>query len=265
MASQKNGVYSYPCKKYPRGVAYGFKYTDRQHRQHKQGGFERRADALRERERVMSEMSAGRYVDPQRGKRAVGELGVIWLAGRKGVVKAATFDKYESLWKCHVEPKWCDVPVANVIHSEVQQWVSKMAESLSPKQTTAAFSVLQMILKQAVKDRRIWDNPCEGIELPRAEIRKKRVYLSMAQLLRLAKAASHRKTGDFETLILFMGTTGMRFGETTALRVKTSILSTAPSRFAKTLFDLPADCMSTPRRMAKTGLSPFLNSYWRRG
>ena len=77
-----------------------------------------------------------------------------------------------------------------------------------------------MILKTAAKDKRIAENPCEDIELPDSKPIKPRRYLTMPELLTLAEAASKRKSGDFSTLILFMGTTGLRFGEATALRVK---------------------------------------------
>ncbi|MBW3080516.1 site-specific integrase [Bifidobacterium sp. 79T10] len=77
-----------------------------------------------------------------------------------------------------------------------------------------------MVLRQAVRDKRIAENPCDGIELPRAEVQKPRRYLTMRQLLTLGTTASARKRCDYSTMVLFMGTTGMRFGETTALRVK---------------------------------------------
>ncbi|NEG78051.1 tyrosine-type recombinase/integrase [Bifidobacterium avesanii] len=77
-----------------------------------------------------------------------------------------------------------------------------------------------MIMKRAVKDKRIADNPCDGIELPRMVVKKPRWYLNMRQLLLLAESASARRNPGYGTMVLFMGTTGMRFGEVTALRVK---------------------------------------------
>lgn len=219
-STQKNGIYSYPCKKFPRGIAYGIKYTDKQGRQHKQGGFERKSDAEKERARIIADMNIGRFVDPQRGKATINEIGTAWLAGRKGVIKQAAYDKYESLWHCHVQPKWGNIPVANILHSNIQQWVGELSSKLGYKQVRAAVSVLRMILTQAVKDKCIPDNPCDDIQLPREKIRESHVYLTMPQLLQLGKAARNRKSGNYETMILFMGTTGMRFGETTALRVK---------------------------------------------
>ena len=216
----RDGIFKYPAKKFPRGFGFGFRYTDRQGREHKRRGFERRIDAQRERTRVLAEMNAGRYIDPQRGKCTIDELGTAWLEAKKNVVKQASYDKYSSLWNCHVKPQWGRVAVSDVTHGDVQRWISDIAQRNSSKQTQGIFSVLGMILKRAVMDKRIAENPCEDIELPKVTVKKPRRYLTMSQLLTLGNAASTRKQYDYGTMVLFMGTTGMRFGETTALRVK---------------------------------------------
>lgn len=226
----KNGVFKYPAKKFPKGYGFGFRYTDRQGREHKQRGFERRIDAERERSRILAEMNAGRYIDPQRGKRTVGEIGAAWLDSKRGVIKQSSFDKYDDVWRCHVLPKWGNMPVSSVSHGDVQRWISGIAQEFSSKQTQSILSVLAMIMKRAVKDRRIADNPCEDIELPKITVRKPRRYLTMQQLLTLARFASARKQCDYGTIVLFMGTTGMRFGETTALRVKNLDLDRGTAR-----------------------------------
>ncbi|NMN01329.1 integrase [Bifidobacterium sp. DSM 109958] len=212
---QTRGVFRYPCKKFPKGVAYGFRYKGVRRR-----GFERRTDAERERSRVIADMSAGRYIDPQRGKATVGELGRAWLETKHGVIKQASYDKYEDLWRCHVEPRWGGVPVSGVCHGDVQRWIGDISARYSGKQTQSILSVLSMVMKAAVKDKRIAENPCEDIELPRVKVSKPRRYLTMRQLLALGEAASDRRRFDYGTMVLFMGTTGMRFGETTALRVR---------------------------------------------
>ena len=220
IGSQSNGIFTYPCKKFRRGFGYGFKYTDPQHRQRKKCGFERRIDAENERSRVLADMSVGKYINPNRGKETIAELGSLWLEGKRNIVKKATYDKYESLWRVHVKPYWGDTSIANVTHSSVQRWVGELSEQMSGKQAVSVYSVLNMIMRFAVKDKRISENPCVDVSLPSCKPVKARRYLSMSELSALARAGRNRKSGDYETLILFLGTTGMRFGEATALRVK---------------------------------------------
>ena len=73
--------------------------------------------------------------------------------------------------------------------------------------------VLAQILDMAVDDRMIPSNPARGVKLPPKPPGVK-AYLTPAQLERLV-----RECGDMGDLVALLGTTGLRFGEATALRV----------------------------------------------
>ena len=69
------------------------------------------------------------------------------------------------------------------------------------------------MLDDAVADRLLAANPARGVKLP-GRAKRRNVYLSAAQLLALADEA-----GPYRSLVLLLGTAGLRWGEAAALRV----------------------------------------------
>jgi integrase len=138
-------------------------------------------------------------------------MGVVWLASQTHL-KPSSFRPLEIAWRIYVEPRWGNIPVGRVQHSEVQTWVSSIGKSA----TTAlrAYGVLAAILDVAVRDRRIASNPARGVSLPRKG-KKARAYLSHEQVELLA-----RESKRMAPLVYTLAYCGLRWGEATALRVK---------------------------------------------
>jgi integrase len=74
--------------------------------------------------------------------------------------------------------------------------------------------VLRQILNAAVLDGRLSRNPAIGVPLPRTKSGEKKA-LTFEQLKALAT-----EVNGYEILILFAGTTGLRWGEIAALQCK---------------------------------------------
>ena len=70
------------------------------------------------------------------------------------------------------------------------------------------------ILEDAVRDRRIASNPARGVKLPPI-VKRPNVYLTGEQLHALA-----RECGRYASLVLLLGTAGLRWGEAAGLRVE---------------------------------------------
>jgi integrase len=73
--------------------------------------------------------------------------------------------------------------------------------------------VLAGILDDAVADRRLAANPSRGVKLPR-KTPKARNYLTATQASALADESKH------PDIVLLLATTGLRWGEMAALRVR---------------------------------------------
>lgn len=174
--------------------------------------FDRKLDAERYLTAIDSTKLSGSYLDPKRAAVTVGEFADRWKAAQ-GHLKPSTRERYASLLREHVEPRWSYVRLSEVSHAEIQAWVSELAEKRSASAAIKAHRVLSLILALAVRDGRLIRNPAEHIGLPR-EVQRDRRYLTHQEVQALAGAA-----GEHGLIIVFLAYTGVRFGEMAALRV----------------------------------------------
>jgi integrase len=90
----------------------------------------------------------------------------------------------------------------------------RFEKGLSPSRVIQTYQVLNMVLKYAIRAKRLVVNPAADVELPPIGDPEK-LYLSHQQVQELAVAS-----GRFRTLVLVLSYCGLRFGEATALRRK---------------------------------------------
>lgn len=192
---------------------YRVRYRTPENRQTDKRGFKTKRDAERFANTVEVKKLTGDYISPSLGKITIGSLGPSWLERQRGHMKPSGFRTYDSAWRNHVEPQWADTRLADVKFSDVQSFVTTLAGKLSPSMVANIFSVLSRILDDAVRDRLIPANPARGVRLPKRH-KRKNIYLTADQLRRLAD-----ESGRYRSLILLLGTVGLRWGEAAALRV----------------------------------------------
>lgn len=190
---------------------YMVRFRTPQHTQTKKRGFTTKRAAEAFANTVEVEKLTGNYVAPSLGQVTIGELGNEWLA-RQAHHKASWSARLESVWRVHVEPKWGRRRIADIRQTEVQKWVADL--TLSASSVGHAHTVLAGILDDAVTDRRLATNPARGVKLPRKTITKPRNYLTAAQVSALADKSKH------PDIVLLLATTGLRWGEMAALRVR---------------------------------------------
>ena len=189
---------------------YMVRYRTPQHTQTKKRGFTTKRAAEAFSNTVEVEKLTGNYVAPSLGQVTVGELGSEWLT-RQAHHKASWSARLESVWRVHVESKWGRRRIADIRPTEVQTWVAEL--KLSASSVAHAHTVLAGILDDAVVDRRLAANPARGVKLPR-KIPKARNYLIAMQASALANESKH------PDIVLLLATTGLRWGEMAALRVR---------------------------------------------
>ena len=192
--------------------------------------FDRRIDAERYLTGIESSKLSGSYVDPARSRVTVGDWTERWLVGQAHL-KPTTRERYESIVRKHIRPRWGTTKLADVAHADIQTWVTKLSRAAEPATVRKIHRVLSLILTLAVKDGRLIRNPAADINLPRPRTLEQR-YLTHEQVHDLARAAvgpaepsKHRrpeeKTSDeYSLIVLFLSYTGVRFGEMAALRVR---------------------------------------------
>jgi integrase len=199
------------------GRRYRARYRDPSHHQREKAGFRTKKDAEEYLAGVTVRVARGEYVDPSAGRITIAELGKDWLANRPHL-KPSTWHSLEVAWRVHVLPVWGDRRVMSLQYSEIQSWVSAMSDPKRGKKSATtvkrAHGILASILDVAVRDHRLSTNPARGIMLPR-KVPKARMYLKVEQVELLAQNA-----GEHSTLVYLLGYTGIRWGEATAIHVR---------------------------------------------
>lgn len=196
----------------PRDGRWLARWRDPAGRQHKKS-FRRRVDADRWLAQMLAEMHRGQYVDPAGGKVYVATLADKWAKGLAHL-KPSTAERYRSVVRSHILPRWGRWPVGSISHSDVADWVAELAEIRSPGSVRQIHRVLSLIFDAAVLDGRIGRNPAKHVKLPR-QVRGEPHFLAPDEVAALAEAA-----GEYSGLILVLAFTGMRIGEACALRVR---------------------------------------------
>jgi integrase len=194
--------------------------------------FQRKADAQARVNRITADIVTHTYADPRKSAVTFRAISDEWLAMQRTRLKPSTVGGYGSLLNMTVLPRWGDVKLADITHSDIQQWVVWLTTSkegrqprttdkaknakrqpLSARRAVQAHGIVKQILAYAVRTKRLAINPADGIERPRVVYRRE-TALTHAQVAALVEAA-----GDAGSIIQTLAYTGLRFGELAALRV----------------------------------------------
>ena len=90
-------------------------------------------------------------------------------------IEPSTRAGYQSNLDRHFFPFLGDRPMAKILPSTIQEWVTKAtAEGLSPVSIRKYHVMLHSIFTRATRDRIILTNPCEHTELPKIVRRRSR-------------------------------------------------------------------------------------------
>ena len=165
----------------------------------------------REQERAMER---GEWIDPTLSSITFAEWSEHWLAA-KNDISASTRRGYVGRLKTQLLPTFGKSKLTAITNNQIGQWIAKAIEGGSGMVVIkSAHGVLRQILNAAVLDGRLNRNPAIGVPLPRTKVKEKKA-LSFEQLLALAEEVT-----GYKTLILFAGTTGLRWGEIAALQCR---------------------------------------------
>jgi integrase len=165
----------------------------------------------REQERAMER---GEWIDPTLSSITFADWSQKWLSAKNDIA-ASTKRGYVTRLNTHLLPAFGKSKLTSITNNQIGQWIAKAINDGSGAIVIKrSHSVLRQILNAAVLDGRLNRNPAVGVPLPRTKSKEKKA-LSFQQLRALAD-----EVVGYETLILFAGTTGLRWGEVAALQCK---------------------------------------------
>ena len=159
-------------------------------------------------------MERGEWIDPTLSSITFADWSQKWLSAKNDIA-ASTKRGYVTRLNTHLLPVFGKSKLTSITNNQIGQWIAKAIDDGSGAIVIKrSHSVLRQILNAAVLDGRLNRNPAVGVPLPRTKSKEKKA-LSFQQLRALAD-----EVVGYETLILFAGTTGLRWGEVAALQCK---------------------------------------------
>lgn len=203
--------------------------------------FDRKIDAEKWLRNEQAKLDRSEWTDPRLARTAFAEWALEWFGTRRHL-KPKTLAGYESLLRVHLLPRFGQLPLSGLDPYMIETWVVELTDGgLSASRTRQAHQLLSMILKAAVRSRRLAMNAAEGTPLPRATRRPPR-FLTASQVDELAASVPSR----YETLIYVLAYGGLRWAEAVGLRVGRVNLLRRRLEIAETLSEVKGQLHPVP-------------------
>ncbi|MEE8736907.1 site-specific integrase [Bifidobacterium subtile] len=200
--------------------------------------FELKSEAEAEQAALEDDIRAGRYIDSDTASMTFGEAKTKWRNSLHDD-KGSSLWQYDSLMRMYVMPRWANVRLSSITKDAIDSWIGQLKEGKAPydfntertpskpsrKYLHQIISVaFGTVLRYAVRQGWLLTNPMQDMTLKRTDPQRavrNKVYLSHEEVSALANAAAMLKAGSQtdSTIITFMSYTGLRLGETFALKV----------------------------------------------
>ena len=194
--------------------AWEVRYRDPQRRERSKT-FRTIAQAEAFADAVETDINRGQFLDPQLGKRTLGDWAQEWLDARHQEIAPKTYVTYEGLLRTHILPAFGRTQMARLRPLDIQRFLGKMSDAgLSRSRIRQARQLLSMILNSAIDNGYIGRNPVPRERLKGKEPKRDQHPLSFEEVHKVANACPDR----FRALIYVLAYGGLRWGEAAALR-----------------------------------------------
>jgi integrase len=167
--------------------------------------FPRRIDAERFLSTVAADLFQGNYIDPS-DPTLFRDYAEQWRAAQ--VHRPTTRAHVETNLRRHAYPTFGDRRLSAIRPGEVQAWVARLTQVLSPATVQVNHGLVAAVFKAAMRDRLVGSSPCEGTKLPK-KLPREVVPLTVGMVDMLAAAVPPR----YRALVVLAAGTGLRQGE----------------------------------------------------
>lgn len=134
-----------------------------------------------------------------------------WMARRQ--LKDRTREHYDKLLDDRIKPTFGTLPIAAITAEDVEKWHANEAARNKPTMTAHAYSLLNTVMNDAVKDRVIPFNPCVIRGAGYAKRAKRIKPATLDELAIIVENSPER----YKLMVLLAAWCALRFGELTAL------------------------------------------------
>lgn len=134
-------------------------------------------------------------------------------------VEPGTRRDYERILREHIATTIGPLPVTALTRDHVAAWVNTQAGTVTPKTIKNRHTLLSAALTSAMYAGQIPRNVAKGVKMPASGIADEMCFLTQEEFSDLVRAAEIH-TPHWRSLVLFLGATGMRWGEASALQAR---------------------------------------------
>jgi integrase len=167
--------------------------------------FPRRIDAERFLSTVSADLVQGNYIDPS-DPTLFRDYAEQWRAAQ--VHRPTTRAHVETNLRRHAYPTFGGRRLSTIRPGEVQAWVARLTQVLSPATVQVNHGLVAAVFKAAMRDRLVGSSPCEGTKLPK-KLPREVVPLAVGMVDALASTVPPR----YRALVVLAAGTGLRQGE----------------------------------------------------
>ena len=156
----------------------------------------------------------GRPIDSESARVTFKEFVIDWKKSKLDI-SGKTLGTYNSQLKLYLIPSFGERKLTSITTADIKKWVASLVDDgIGPTTIRQCYRLLHQILQSALEDELLGRNPAVGVKLPRIASKPKE-GLTAKELHALAD-----ECGPHRSLVIFLGTCGLRVNEALALRVE---------------------------------------------
>jgi integrase len=179
-------------------------------------------DDLREAEdfalKVEHDKRARTFVDPKAGRILFRDAAGIWLDQHLGADSSTA--TYRSVLRAHIDPAIGGKPISAIRREDIKALIAAMhRKGLSASRIGCAHLVISAVLAEAVRDKKLAESPCTGIQLPGVVTAADFILPANAQV----EAVAAGLPPDWAATVWLMHGCGLRIGEALAVSLRCRI------------------------------------------
>jgi integrase len=179
-------------------------------------------DDLREAEdfalKVEHDKRARTFVDPRAGQALFRDEAGIWLDQHLGA--DSSIATYRSVLRAHIDPAIGGKPISAIRREDIKSLIAGMhRKGLSASRIGCAHLVISAVLAEAVRDKKLAESPCAGIQLPGVVTAADFILPVHAQI----EAVAAGLPPDWAVTVWLMHGCGLRIGEALAVSLRCRI------------------------------------------
>ena len=167
------------------------------------------------------------FVDPKAGRVLFRDAAGTWLDQHLGA--DSSIATYRSVLRAHIDPVFGGKPIGTIRREDIKTLIAAMhRKGLSASRIGCAHLVVSAVLAEAVRDKKLAESPCTGIQLPGVVTAADFILPAHAQV----EAVAAGLPPDWAATVWLMHGCGLRIGEALAvsLRCRISKGKTLPIR-----------------------------------